>query len=110
MLTKSSGFVPFVTKYFEYQHQLDTSTATLVTGAIALVSVFVGCPLGAYFMNKFSWDPRRCARVCAIVFIMSAFFFVFLCLSCPELKFQHTACSISNTACCQSIYHPGKLN
>ncbi|CAF3719018.1 unnamed protein product [Rotaria socialis] len=43
------GFVPFITKYFEYQHQLDTSTATLITGAIALLTVIIGCPAGAYF-------------------------------------------------------------
>ncbi|CAF0743448.1 unnamed protein product [Adineta ricciae] len=102
------GFVPFITKYFEYQHQLDTSTATLLTGAIALLSVVIGCPIGAYCMNKFSWTPMRCARVCGIVFSVSAFLFLFLILSCPELKFEYSTCSNVNSACCRNIYYPGK--
>ncbi len=104
-----SGFVPFITKYFEYQHQLDTSTATLVTGAIALFSVIIGCPLGAYFMNKFSWTPMRCARVCGVVFTASSFLFLFLTLSCPELKFEYSSCSTANTRCCRDVYDPGKI-
>jgi hypothetical protein len=104
----SLGFVPFITKYFEYQHQLDTSTATLVTGAIALLSVIIGCPLGAYFMNKYSWTPMQCARISTIILIISSFLFLFLIFSCPELKFQHTSCSSINTICCHNIYHPGK--
>ncbi|CAF2722597.1 unnamed protein product [Rotaria sp. Silwood2] len=100
------GFVPFITKYFEYQHQLDTSTATLVTGAIALLSVIIGCPLGACFLNKFSWTPMRCARVCGIVFTISSFLFLFLTFSCPELKFEYSSCTKINTACCQNVYHP----
>jgi hypothetical protein len=103
-----SGFVPFISKYFQYQHQLDTSTATLVTGAIALLSVILGCPVGAYCMNRFSWTPMRCARVCGIVFTASAFFFLFLTLSCPELKFDYSSCSTANSLCCHNIYHPGK--
>ncbi|CAF3667968.1 unnamed protein product, partial [Rotaria sordida] len=99
-------FVPFITKYFEYQHQLDTSTATLITGAIALLSVIIGCPIGAYFMNKFSWTPIQCARVCTIILIISSFLFLSLIFSCPELKFQYTSCSSMNTPCCQHIYHP----
>ncbi|CAF0810350.1 unnamed protein product [Rotaria sp. Silwood1] len=101
------GFVPFITKYFEYQHQLDTSTATLVTGAIALLSVIIGCPLGAWCLNKFSWTPMRCARVCGIVFTISSFLFLFLTFSCPELKFEYSSCTTINTACCQNVYHPG---
>ncbi|CAF2415771.1 unnamed protein product [Rotaria sp. Silwood2] len=100
------GFVPFITKYFEYQHQLDTSTATLITGAIALLSVIIGCPIGAYFINKFSWTPMQCARICTIILTISSFLFLFLIFSCPELKFQHTSCSSMNTLCCQHIYHP----
>ncbi|CAF0929996.1 unnamed protein product [Rotaria sordida] len=100
------GFVPFITKYFEYQHQLDTSTATLITGAIALLSVIIGCPIGAYFMNKFSWTPIQCARICTIILIISSFLFLSLIFSCPELKFQYTSCSSMNTPCCQHIYHP----
>lgn len=102
-----SGFVPFITKYFEYQHQLDSSTATLATGIIALLSVIVGCPLGAWFLNKFSWTPMRCAHVCGVVFTISSFLFLFLTLSCPELKFEQSSCTTSNTACCNNIYHPG---
>ncbi|CAF4566475.1 unnamed protein product [Rotaria sp. Silwood1] len=100
------GFVPFVSKYFEYQHQLDTSTATLITGAIALLSVIIGCPIGAYCMNKYSWTPMQCARICKIILTISSFLFLFLIFSCPELKFQYTSCSSSNTLCCQHIYHP----
>jgi ABC-type dipeptide/oligopeptide/nickel transport system permease component len=103
------GFVPFVSKYFEYQHQLDTSTATLITGVIALLSVIIGCPLGAYCINKYSWTPMRCARVCAIILSISSFLFLFLTFSCPELKFQYTACTSTDTSCCNDIYHPGKL-
>ena len=102
------GFVPFITKYFEYQHQLDTSTATLITGAIALLSVIIGCPLGAFLMNKYSWTPMQCARICTILFLISSFLFLFLIFSCPELTFQHTSCSSINTVCCHNIYHPGK--
>ena len=104
----SSGFVPFITKYFEYQHQIDTSTATLITGALALISVIIGCPLGAFFMNKYSWTPMQCARICTIILLISSFLFLFLIFSCPELKFQHTSCSSINTACCHNTYHPGK--
>jgi hypothetical protein len=57
-------------------------------------------------MNKYSWTPMQCARVCAIVLIISSFLFLFLILSCPELKFQYTSCSSLNTVCCHSIYHP----
>ncbi|CAF0803282.1 unnamed protein product [Adineta steineri] len=101
-----SGFVPFITKYFQYQHQLDTSTATLLTGAIALLSIIFGCPIGAYCINKFSWTPMKCARVCSIVFTGSAFLFLFLTLTCPELKFEYTACSNQNTVCCHNVYQP----
>ncbi|CAF0760121.1 unnamed protein product [Adineta steineri] len=101
-----SGFVPFITKYFQYQHQLDTSTATLLTGAIALLSIIFGCPIGAYCINKFSWTPMKCARVCSIVFTGSAFLFLFLTMTCPELKFEYTACSNENTACCHNVYQP----
>ncbi|UJR23549.1 hypothetical protein I4U23_026537 [Adineta vaga] len=100
------GFVPFITKYFEYQHQLDSSTATLITGAIALLSVIIGCPIGAYCMNRFSWTPKRCARVCTIILTLSSFLFLFLTLSCPELKFQNTSCSSENNQCCHNIYRP----
>ncbi|CAF1289550.1 unnamed protein product [Rotaria sordida] len=100
------GFVPFITKYFEYQHQLDTSTATLVTGAIALLSVIIGCPLGAWCLNKFAWTPMRCARICGIVFTISSFLFLFLTFSCPELKFEYSPCTTNNTACCQNVYRP----
>jgi hypothetical protein len=105
----SLGFVPFISKYFQYQHQLDTSTATLLTGAIALLSVIIGCPLGAFCMNKFSWTPMRCARVCGVVFTVSSFLFLFLTLTCPELNFEYSQCSKINAACCHDIYHPGKL-
>ncbi|CAF4404676.1 unnamed protein product, partial [Adineta steineri] len=100
------GFVPFITKYFEYQHQLDTSTATLITGAIALLSVIIGCPIGAYFMNKYSWTSLQCARICTILLVISSFLFLFLNFSCPELKFQHTSCSSANAPCCHNIYRP----
>ncbi|UJR25359.1 hypothetical protein I4U23_006709 [Adineta vaga] len=100
------GFVPFITKYFEYQHQLDTSSATLITGAIALLSVIIGCPIGALCMNKFSWTPMRCARVCGIVFTASSFLFLFLTLSCPELKFEYSSCSNRNADCCRNVYYP----
>ncbi|CAF3695614.1 unnamed protein product [Rotaria socialis] len=100
------GFVPFITKYFEYQHQLDTSMATLLTGAIALLSVIIGCPLGAWFLNKFSWTPIRCARICGIVFVISSFLFLFLTFSCPERKFEYSSCTKINFICCQNIYHP----
>ncbi|CAF1519894.1 unnamed protein product [Adineta steineri] len=100
------GFVPFITKYFEYQHQLDTSTATLITGAIALLSVIIGCPIGAYFMNKYSWTSLQCARICSILLVISSFLFLFLNFSCPELKFQHTSCSSVNAPCCHNIYRP----
>jgi hypothetical protein len=80
-----------------------------VTGAIALLSVIIGCPVGAYCINKFSWTPMRCARVCGVVFTTSAFLFLFLILTCPELKFEYTACTASNVPCCHNIYHPGKI-
>ncbi len=102
------GFVPFITKYFEYQHQLDTSSATLITGVIALLSVIIGCPLGAYFMNKYSWTTMRSARICTIILTISSFLFLFLIFSCHELNFQYTSCSSANTPCCHNIYHPGK--
>ncbi|CAF4323193.1 unnamed protein product, partial [Rotaria magnacalcarata] len=100
------GFLPFITKYFEYQHQLDTSTATLITGAIAFLIVIIGCPAGAYFMNKYSWTPMQCARICGIILIGSSFLFLFLIFSCPELKFQNTSCTSMNTPCCNQIYYP----
>lgn len=102
--------MPFITKYFEYQHQLDTSTATTITGAIALLSVIIGCPIGAYLINRFSWTPMKCARACCVVFIVSSFLFLFLTLTCPELKFQHTSCSKTNALCCHNVYHPGRIN
>ena len=101
--------MPFITKYFEYQHQLDTSTATLITAAIALLSVIIGCPIGAYLINRYSWTPMRCARVCAVIFTISSFLFLFLTAYCPELRFLHTACSAENKPCCRNIYHPGQF-
>lgn len=59
-------------------------------------------------MNRFSWTPMRCARVCGIIFTGSAFLFLFLTLSCPELKFEYSSCSKSNTPCCRDKYHPGR--
>lgn len=103
-----SGFVPFITKYFEYQHQLDTSTATLITGAIALLSVIIGCPVGACLINKLGWTPMRCARACCVVLLMSSFLFLFLILTCPELKFENTSCTSKNNDCCHNKYHPGR--
>ncbi|CAF0900242.1 unnamed protein product [Adineta ricciae] len=100
------GFVPFITKYFEYQHQLDSSTATLITGAIALLSVVIGCPIGAFCMNRYSWTPKRCASVCMVILTLSSFLFLLLTLSCPELKFQYTDCSNENSPCCHNIYRP----
>ncbi|CAF0726669.1 unnamed protein product [Didymodactylos carnosus] len=101
------GFVPFITKYFEYQHQLDTSTATLITGAIALLSVIIGCPIGAYFINRFKWTPMRCARTCAVILTMTSLLFLFLTLSCPELNFQRQSpCLKHNQQCCEQLYHP----
>ena len=99
--------MPFITKYFEYQHQLDTSTATLITGAIALLSVIIGCPVGALLINKFNWTTIKCARICTIVLTISSFLFLFLTLSCPELKFQNTYCTKQNGDCCRNKYHPG---
>ncbi|CAF1208885.1 unnamed protein product [Didymodactylos carnosus] len=105
--TDRGSFVPFITKYFEYQHQVDTSTATLITGSIALLSVIVGCPTGAYFINRFKWTPMHCARACAIVLTATSLLFLFLMLSCPELKFQqHTPCLQQNQQCCERLYHP----
>jgi hypothetical protein len=59
-------------------------------------------------MNKYSWTPMRCARISTIILIISSFLFLFLIFSCSELKFEYTSCSSVNTACCRSIYHPGK--
>jgi hypothetical protein len=59
-------------------------------------------------MNKYSWTPMRCARICTIILIISSFLFLFLIFSCPELKFQYTSCTSTNSPCCQNIYHPGK--
>ncbi len=59
-------------------------------------------------MNKYSWTPLRCARICTIILIISSFLFLFLIFSCPELKFQYTSCTSINTPCCRNIYRPGK--
>lgn len=59
-------------------------------------------------MNRFSWSPKRCARVCAIVLTLSSFLFLFLMLSCPELKFDNTSCPLTNAQCCRNTYRPGR--
>jgi len=51
----------------------------------------------------------RCARVCGVVFTASSFLFLFLTLSCPELKFEYSSCSTANTRCCRDVYDPGKI-
>ena len=52
----------------------------------------------------------KCARACCVVFIVSSFLFLFLTLTCPELKFQHTPCSTTNALCCHNVYHPGRID
>jgi hypothetical protein len=59
-------------------------------------------------MNRFSWTPIKCARACASVFFLSACLFLFLILSCPELKFHYSSCKNTSTTCCNNIYRPGK--
>jgi len=59
-------------------------------------------------MNKHSWTPIQCARICTIILIGSSFLFLFLILTCPELRFENSSCLFDNTPCCRNIYHPGK--
>ena len=81
------GFLGFISKYFEYQFELQTSTSTLITGAIALISVIAGTLLSAFLINRLKWTPKHCSIFCFVVYFLTSFCFFILLNYCPEMQF-----------------------
>ena len=100
------GFLGFMSKYVEYQFDMPASISTVITGAIALVSVLLGTLISAHLINKFSWKTKDLAVFTTAMFFVTSFCFLILLNHCPEVKFTKMSSELCSNCDCPNKYNP----
>ena len=102
------GFLGFMPKYIEYQFRMPASTATMLTGVIAFVSVIGGTLFSAFIISKFKWTVKHCSIFCFVIFLSTSFVFLVSLNYCPEEKFINNDIDImcQSNCQCQNSFNP----
>ena len=87
------GFLGFMTLFIQFQFGMEASTASILTGAIALLSIIFGTLLSAVIINKFDWKQKGTALFTTSLFFITSFVFFILFNYCPERSFSGDGCA-----------------
>jgi hypothetical protein len=98
------GFLGFMTLFIQFQFGMEASTASILTGAIALLSIIFGTLLSAFIINKFDWKQKGTAIFTTSLFFITSFVFFILFNYCPERSFSEDGCAAGCN--CDNKFNP----
>ena len=98
------GFLGFMTLFIQFQFGMDSATSSILTGAIALLSIIFGTLLSALVINKFDLKLKGTAVFTTVLFFITSFVFLILLNYCPEKLFSGEGCT--DKCHCENKFNP----
>jgi hypothetical protein len=103
------GFSSYLSKYIEYQYRLPASTATMIVGTMAFISLIGGVLIGAFLIKHFKWHLKECCQFIVTIFFITTFLFLGLLIHCPQEDYinkDNEFYSTSGCNCDKNIFYP----